>query len=871
MSSANGQQGSAAPTFWAAPEIAKAGYKVFPVKDKEPTIEGSFYGATDDLSEIAAWIEDGRGHHDVAIATGVFGRVVAIDADTPEKFEEMKAKYGPPTYTTKRGGHWLFLHPRNGKVTSTKIAPGLDRKGDGGIAVVPPSKGRGWTNGIPRVEDLPILPQEFWSKTKGPTPGERTTDQERKDAAVEAIAKHVKGIKPNAEAGSRHEHLVHLCGVLLGRGVSLVDAEDILKAAWGAVGGDLSERLDSEIPNTLASTQQAIREGRATGVPSMEKITPGLFDELAAALGWIRKIHFGGKKPHNDSTDSNDSDSRELRELPDPERFPVEIFPPSAARLVREGAAAIGCPDDFLAVGVLAGLSTAIGDTRKILIKRGWTEGAAVYAMIVGDPASKKSPALYEAMRPILMRQMALKAAHDRLMEEYEAALARCDKDDEKPKKPVLGRTYVDDITVEKLADTLNENPRGVVLMKDEISGWLGSMDQYKAGGKGGDRQKWLQIHTNRPISVDRKSSNEPVIIPRPFVSIFGGIQPEVLPAFGKDRGDGLLDRFVAAYPAPMVGRWTDDEISDEAREGYKALIDALYRLEPAEHEGDEFASTVAMSAEGKAVFVREYDRLHVELETPGFPRRLRPVYGKLEGYLARFALILAMARRAEDTGVGAMELVGREDVEGAAALLNYFKNHARRVYTGLYADSTVDRLGGDIRSFLIDKENIWEGTASELHSSFESEYKPARPEDLAKSLRAIARRTPLLHFEDLKRTGTRRAFRLTLENAVIADIAVTPSSPGGGESNPDLSSASSVNRPPGVANDVLGLFDNPPEWLRTQMRICREAGAPERLLEPLAAAVASSLFGDPERREEIMPAVEAQFHPLGCECEVCV
>ncbi len=694
-----------------------------------------------------------------------------MDADTPEAFEEMEAKHGPPTYTTKRGGHWLCQHPRNGKVVSSKVKAGLDRKGDGGIVVVPPSKGRVWTNGIPRVEDLPILPQEFWSKTKGPTPGEKTTDQERKDAAAEVIARHVKGIKPNAEKGGRHEHLMHLCGVLLGRGVSLVDAEDILKAAWGIVGGDLAERLDTEIPNTLSTTRQAKGEDRATGVPSMEKITPGLHDELAEALGWIRITH-------NDSNDSNDSDFRDLRELPDPERFPVEVFPSSVARLVREAAAAIGCPDDFLAVGVLAGLSAAIGDTRKILIKKGWTEGAAVYAMIVGDPASKKSPALYEAMRPILMRQMALKAEYDRRIEEYEAALSRCDKDDEKPKKPVMGRTYVDDITVEKLADTLNENPRGVALMKDELSGWLGSMDQYKQGGKGGDRQKWLQIHTNRPISVDRKSSDEPVIIPRPFVSIFGGIQPEVLPDFGKDRGDGLLDRFVAAYPAPMVGRWTDDEISDEAREGYKALIDALYRLEPAEHEGDEFASTVAMSAEGKVVFVREYNRLHEELETPGFPQRLRPVYGKLEGYLARFALILAMTRRAEarSTGGATMERVGREDVEGAAALINYFKNHARRVYTGLYADSTVDNLAADIRSFLIDKENIWEGTASELYSAFESEYKPARPEDLAKSVRAIAKRSPLLRFENLKRTETRRAFRLTLENAVIADIAVMPS-----------------------------------------------------------------------------------------------
>jgi len=286
--------------FWEAPDLVKAGYWVFPVRGKIPMIDGSFYGCSNDMSDVAEWIQQGYGTHDLAIGTGHYSRVVAIDADTPEAFEEMRAKYGPPTYTTKRGGHWLFLHPRNGKVISSKFAPGLDRKGDGGIAVVPPSKGRKWTNGIPRPENLPILPEEFRTKTKGPTPGERKIPQDRKDAAAAIIAEHVRGITPETPRAGRHDHLRHLCGVLLGRNVSLVDAEDILKAAWGAVGGDLSERMDSEIPNTLATTQQATREERATGIPSMEKITPGLFDGLAEALGWIRKIHVGDKGKQNE-------------------------------------------------------------------------------------------------------------------------------------------------------------------------------------------------------------------------------------------------------------------------------------------------------------------------------------------------------------------------------------------------------------------------------------------------------------------------------------------------------------------------------------------------------------------------------------------
>jgi hypothetical protein len=82
LSTANGS--ATAPIFWAAPDLAKAGYPVFPVKDKAPSVEGGFYAATTDVSQVAEWITEGREHHDVAFATGIVSGVVVLDADTPE-------------------------------------------------------------------------------------------------------------------------------------------------------------------------------------------------------------------------------------------------------------------------------------------------------------------------------------------------------------------------------------------------------------------------------------------------------------------------------------------------------------------------------------------------------------------------------------------------------------------------------------------------------------------------------------------------------------------------------------------------------------------------------------------------------------------
>jgi P4 family phage/plasmid primase-like protien len=292
VSSASERVRGTEPTFWAAPEIAKAGYPVFPIsrKDKHPSVEGGFYAATTDLSEIAAWIQDGRGGHNIATPTGVLSQVVVIEADTPEMYAWMEERYGPPTVKTRRGGHWWFRHPRRGRVVSNAVREGLDRKGDGGYVLVPPSLGRTWTSGIPQVQQLPELPREFWTKRAEPTDAARSTPQARKGAAAAAIAARVARIPQ----GSRHEHLIHLCGVLLAREVPVGDAEDILIGAWTRVGGELAERAQREVANTLRTTEQALAERRATGVPKMEEITPGLYAELSEIMDWDVKVTFGG-------------------------------------------------------------------------------------------------------------------------------------------------------------------------------------------------------------------------------------------------------------------------------------------------------------------------------------------------------------------------------------------------------------------------------------------------------------------------------------------------------------------------------------------------------------------------------------------------
>jgi hypothetical protein len=476
-----------------------------------------------------------------------------------------------------------------------------------------------------------------------------------------------------------------------------------------------------------------------------------------------------------DITDITDN----IKELPAPAVFPVGAMPEGCRRLIEEAAAAIGCPPDFVGLPMIAVLGSAIGNSRVLRLKRGWEEGAAIYAAVIADPGEKKTPALKVALEPAKKAQAALKEQYKRAEDEHkrEQRQYEVDKRDAAkagepapppPLPPTMERTVVEDTTVERLAGIQSENLRGVVVIRDELSGWARAMDQYKQGGRGADRQFWLSAWSNSYVSVDRKSQPNPLIVTRPFVSLFGAIQPAILPELGEGRDDGLLDRFVVSYPDAELSGWTDAEISEQAESSYASLYAKLRELYMRTDEyGDPDPVRVHFAPDAKAVMVDAINGHRAEMYVPGFPARLKGPWSKLEGYFARLILILATARAAD---TGAAERVETTDVLAAVVLLDYFKNHARRIYVGLHGDDPDERLAANIASFLTERDGVWEGQAAELLAQLESDYKPQRANELTKRLKAIAARTPGVDFEagerwDKELRNKRRFVRISLRN----------------------------------------------------------------------------------------------------------
>ena len=215
--------------------------------------------------------------------------------------------------------------------------------------------------------------------------------------------------------------------------------------------------------------------------------------------------------------------------------FPVEILPEPIRSYVVNGARVIGCDAAYLALPMLAALAAAIGNSRRIRLKVGWVEACILWCVIIGDSGTMKSPALELAVRPLRRRQERLFKEHEAELAKYKEAVAewkRMPKEQrgEEPERPATcERVLCGDVTIEAIAERLRCAPRGLLLVRDELAGWIGSFNQYKSRG-GGDVGNWLEAHGGRSMLIDRKTGEQrTVYIPRASVGVCGGIQPGTL------------------------------------------------------------------------------------------------------------------------------------------------------------------------------------------------------------------------------------------------------------------------------------------------------------------------------------------------------
>ncbi|KKM15724.1 hypothetical protein LCGC14_1693090, partial [marine sediment metagenome] len=156
---------------------------------------------------------------------------------------------------------------------------------------------------------------------------------------------------------------------------------------------------------------------------------------------------------------------------------------------------------------------------------------------------------------------------------------------------------------------------------------------------------------------------------------------------------------FLLAMPPRRRRHWTDAEIHSETLRRVEDIFEALFGLGFAEGTDDEPVD-LPLTPEGKAAWVDFYNAHGAE--QAALSGDLAAAWSKLEGYAARLALVIHLARWAGGEIVGPAS-VDEASMAAGIALVDWYKVEARRVY-GALKESAEQREARELYDFVRDQ-----------------------------------------------------------------------------------------------------------------------------------------------------------------------
>lgn len=413
---------------------------------------------------------------------------------------------------------------------------------------------------------------------------------------------------------------------------------------------------------------------------------------------------------------------RDLREAgPETPTLPAVMIPAPLRAWVEDAAERASLHREYLAVPALSAAGALVGRTVGLYPKRfdDWLEVPLLWGAVVGPPSSLKTTGLMEGTAPLravaagaretyedgrlgreadrevlkleletLKRQArsGKEAAADAFRDALQAKLRDLNEAD--PPEP---RYLTQDATAEKLGELLRDNPRGLLVLRDELTGLLQTM---RRPGHEGDRAFYLEAWNGKGgYTVDRVGRGT-LHVPALALTLLGGVQPGRLRSYvlgavaGDEEADGLLQRFqLLVWPdRPPPWRRVDRPPDREARSRAAQVFGALADLDPAAlgasphpHDPDGLPG-LHFDPLAQELFDAWLDELMPRLRgeelagAPAFSAHL----AKYPALLARLSLVFHLLDVAD--GVNA-RAVSPETANLAINWCSYLEGHARKVY----------------------------------------------------------------------------------------------------------------------------------------------------------------------------------------------
>jgi hypothetical protein len=384
-------------------------------------------------------------------------------------------------------------------------------------------------------------------------------------------------------------------------------------------------------------------------------------------------------------------------ELPPVPPFDPELLPASMRAMVVDVTERLQVPLDYPAIVCVATLAGLTNRRALIQPKRhdtGWAVVPNLWGAIIGPPGVMKSPVVSAVTAPVRALETEWRKQNDAAMAEYNAAAERAELDKaawkeqykrnikagkEAPERPdanlsapVPRQLLTADANFEALHKLMSENPAGILLLRDELTGWLAGLERQ---GREQERSFFLEAWNGDQSFTINRIERGNIHVSHACVSLFGGIQPSRLRSYLADTladgpsNDGLIQRFqLMVWPdIPRTWNYIDRRPNDAAMESagrvYRRIV-GLDAEKPLRLQFEDAAQEVFI------LWLTELEQKMRGEESTIMQAHLSK-YRKL---MPALALLFSLA----DEELNAVSL---RHAQQACYLCEYLEAHARRVY----------------------------------------------------------------------------------------------------------------------------------------------------------------------------------------------
>jgi|GEM_PF-2500814 len=322
-----------------------------------------------------------------------------------------------------------------------------------------------------------------------------------------------------------------------------------------------------------------------------------------------------------------------------------DMLPQNVGEWVNDIAKRMQIYPTFPSVALLSFVSAIIARRIAIYPKqfdKEWRVIPNIWGAIVGQPGVQKSPAISPIFEPIRKREQLLRVEYEKAVKDYNAALDKWKgnkEHEQKPTPPTRKRLFISDGTMEAIHAAHLHNPQGILLYRDELSGFIETMSKK---GREGERQMYLEGWGGDGTFSMTRMSRDDVSVDGLCLTPFGGIQPSVLSKYISDAAKGVVDDgFIQRFQLLVSSVAKPDYVLTDVTPDYAAkerYVDTINRLLDLPSHGSPVVTS--FEQEAQTVFNHWLESLERRIRSGGLSPIIASHISKYRSLLPSLALI---------------------------------------------------------------------------------------------------------------------------------------------------------------------------------------------------------------------------------------